>query len=381
MKRVVIIQSVLKEYRIHFFDKLHKRLILNGIELRVIYGQPCKADKYKGDNVEQDPEYGIRVKNFWLFNERALLQPVLHEIISSDLVIVEQANKHLVNYMLMILSLLGLNKTAFWGHGWNRQAEGRSFPSAFKRKTLKFTDWWFAYTDGTKDYLVKEGFPEGKITSVQNSVDTKSIKNDLKSLGREEILNFKKSLGLSRDAKVGLFCGSLYKEKCLEFLINAAVKIREKIPEFSMLIVGDGPDRNIAEEADKRYTWIHYLGPRFGREKALCLGASDLFLMPGLVGLAILDAFAAGLPIVSTDIPFHSPEIEYLADGQNGCITEHNIFIYADKVAMLLADEQARREMGRHAEETGEFFTVERMAENFASGIFKVLNKPFCTIK
>src|SRR2546430_7127029 len=32
----------------------------------------------------------------------------------------------------------------------------------------------------------------------------------------------------------------------------------------------------------------------------------------GRVGLVILDAFAAGLPLVATDLTFHGPEFEYL---------------------------------------------------------------------
>jgi L-malate glycosyltransferase len=39
-------------------------------------------------------------------------------------------------------------------------------------------------------------------------------------------------------------------------------------------------------------------------------------LMPGLVGLAVLDAFADGIPRVTTVIEYHSPEIEYLVPGR-----------------------------------------------------------------
>ena len=49
---------------------------------------------------------------------------------------------------------------------------------------------------------------------------------------------------------------------------------------------------------------------------------SKLFLMPGLLGLAVLDAEVMGLPVVTTRYPWHSPEIAYLRDGETGVIVD-----------------------------------------------------------
>lgn len=48
-------------------------------------------------------------------------QPVLGHVSGADLVIVEQATKLLVNYVLLAQQALGRTKFAFWGHGENFQ--------------------------------------------------------------------------------------------------------------------------------------------------------------------------------------------------------------------------------------------------------------------
>jgi hypothetical protein len=62
--------------------------------------------------------------------------------------------------------------------------------------------------------------------------------------------------------------------------------------------------------------------------------------MPGLVGLTVLDCAAAGIPIVTTAYPYHSPEIEYLRAGGNGLIVDdsRSVGAYAEAVVSVLQD-------------------------------------------
>ena len=65
--------------------------------------------------------------------------------------------------------------------------------------------------------------------------------------------------------------------------------------------------------------WVHWVGPKFGREKTDLMAISDVFLLPGRVGLAILDAFA----VLTTRLDIHCPEIEYLEEDRNVLVTDH----------------------------------------------------------
>jgi glycosyltransferase involved in cell wall biosynthesis len=91
--------------------------------------------------------------------------------------------------------------------------------------------------------------------------------------------------------------------------------------------------------------------------------------MPGLVGLAILDAFTASLPMATTDVPIHSPEIEYLEGGRNGLVTEHNVEAYAQAMVSLLSDRNRLKALQEGAASSGRIYTIENMVERFRRGI------------
>ncbi|MEA5519146.1 glycosyltransferase family 4 protein [Limnoraphis robusta] len=374
MKQVLIVQTLVKQYRVSFFEKLYQALDSEGIKLRVAYGDPSQAELQKSDNVELNSEVGLKVKNYWLFKGKILYQPLWKEIQRSDLIIVEQASRHVINYVLLVLSALKLKKVAFWGHGWDRQAEQENFQEWVKRKVINRVDWWFAYTEGTAQYLREHNVRKDTITIVQNSIDTQQLQDDLLSITANEIAEAKAKYQIEEPDKIGLFCGGLYPNKHWRFLIYSGKLIHEKIPNFKLFILGNGPDRQQLEQIVSEYPWMYYVGSQFEREKALYFSLADVFLIPGLVGLAILDAFVAGLPVITTDLPIHSPEIEYLSSGINGVMTEHSIEEYAQAVIKVMNDHDFYLQLKTGALITAKQYTIEQMVDNFKTGILKGLS-------
>ena len=115
-------------------------------------------------------------------------------------------------------------------------------------------------------------------------------------------------------------------------------------------------------------------GPTFGREKAINLKLAKLLLMPGLVGLAIIDAFAAQVPIVTTNVPYHSPEIDYLIDGVNGEMTADNKEDYADRIVSLLRDENRLSDLRSGCREAARKYAMDAMVTKFAAGVLGALS-------
>jgi glycosyltransferase involved in cell wall biosynthesis len=373
MNRVLIIEAQIKQYRFPFYQGLRTELARSGIELSVGYSDPNPAEASKRDNSDLPPEYGKKVRGYWLFGDKVLLQPLLISALRADLVIVDQANKFVLNHLLLPLSRLGLKRVAFWGHGENFQPEQLRFSEWYRRKTLSTVSWWFAYTERTARYLISNGVSPSRITAVDNAVDTSAIRRDVSSISAEHRIALRKHLGISESARVGIFCGMLDKIKSVPFLLDAAKLIRDRISDFHLILVGGGPDETSIQAAAARVDWIHYMGPQFGKRKSELLAISDILLMPGKVGLVILDAFAAGLPFLTTHLTIHCPEIEYLQQGFNGLLSEPNVSAFANMTASLLQDRESLERLRQGARESGSKYTIENMVTNFELGIRQCL--------
>jgi len=374
-RSVCIVQAVAKQYRLPFFDLLHERLKQKGVALTVVYSAPNKREAERRDAVDLPNAYGHKVNAYWGPGYRILHQPCLTQAMAADLVIVEQASKHVLNYLLAGLRACGFGRMAYWGHGRNWQHDGAEWLEPVKHALLAGADWWFAYTNKVARYVVDSGFPSERVTVVQNSVDVQVFGNAIEAIDDRQRQTLRQNLGIAPDGPVGLFCGSMHPSKKLEFLIEAAMLIRALVPEFHLILVGAGPDDVVASQAAAKYDWIHYTGPLFGTDKAAHFAIADLFLCPGLVGLAVLEAFAASLPLFTTDAPVHSPEIDYLTDSVTGAITEFNAAKYAAAVSTCLTDRARLSRMRMAARQASRNYGLEPMVENFTQGVLACLSR------
>jgi glycosyltransferase involved in cell wall biosynthesis len=375
MKSVLIIEAQMKQYRLPFYERLYERLQDEAIRLTVAYSDPAFEEMEMRDNRHLPSEYGLNVKGSWLLKRRILYQPLFREISSADLVISDHAYRMALTHYLLMLSRLGLKRVAFWGHGKNRRGSGFGFFERCKQRTLNWVTWWFAYTAGTADYLQGQGVPKSKITAVQNSVDTRRIQEYVRSLDPDAKAKVRAKLGIPSNASVGIFVGALQKVKSVPLLLEASLAIRKRVDEFHLIIVGGGPEEEVIRESVRGHAWVHFLGPRFGDEKSELLAIADAFLMPGSVGLAILDAFAAGLPLVTTQLSTHCPELEYLEESRNGLMTAHHPERYAEAVAQLFTDRAKMGALREGARRSAEKYSIENMVENFTDGIVRCLGQ------
>jgi len=376
-RQVAIIYKSLPQYRRRFFELLRERLHQQGVELVLVYGQAGSKDAAKRDTVHLP--WAHRIDNTIVkFAGRELYwQPCLRHIKGADLVIAEQASKLLINYFLQLLHLSGVKKFAFWGHGKNFQAhEGSRAGELVKRMVSNKVHWWFTYNEMSSAVVRELGFPEDRITNVQNSIDTRALIAARQRVGEAQISSLKQGLGIAGD-NVCVFSSSMYREKRLGFLIDACLLVKEQVPDFHMIFIGAGPDDHIVSAASKKHPWLHYVGPQFDDNKVPYFAVAKLLLMPGLVGLGVLDAFALGVPLVTTDLPYHSPEIEYLKNWGNGVVVENSEdpVAYAAAVVSLLNDERLREKLVAGCLESAASYTVEEMVERFAAGVLKALER------
>ena len=372
MARVLIIQTEVKHYRLPFFHGLHTALQQDNIDLRVVYSNSNPVQSLRKDCFDLPPGFGRRVPGYWFFR-RFIYQPIWKEILAADLVISGSEVKYLLNPLLLALSAFKLKRVAFWGLGPNRHPTRSRLAEFVKKPFFTCVDWWFAYTESIAQYLRAEGMPSDHITVVQNATDTGELRRQIDDISDSEVRDARFALTGDPSSKIGLYCGMLHEIKEIPLLIESARLVRSKCPDFHLVIIGNGPLRAWLEGAIAGEPWIHYLGSKFGRESALYYKMADLFLMAGTAGLAVVDSFAARLPLFLTDLPTHPPEISYVIDGENGRIASHNAKDFADSIVVTLSDPEMMERLRRGAAEASSRYTIEAMIENWRTGIKRCL--------
>ena len=195
-KKVLIIQQIIPEYRLAFFDLLKDELEKSNITLDLIYGGSDHSDDIKDVPTllwaKRVPNRSLGIGKFKL-----KWQPLTKYLSDKDLIIVEKANKLLLNYYIIIARKFWKNRLGFWGHGRNLQADPQSAGNRLNKLFLKKCDWWWAYTKSVKDFLVEQRYPPSRITIVQNSIDTHTLRMQLADVNESEIILLKKQLGIT----------------------------------------------------------------------------------------------------------------------------------------------------------------------------------------
>lgn len=371
MTKVLVIQRRMTHYRIPFFEALRHELAVRGCVLVLAYGKANQDELGKQD--ASDIEWAHRLSTKYFLGGRICWQPFSLVSKGADVVVLTPENKLIYNLIPQVFSKK--MKVVLWGHGANLQGNPSSLREKFKRVVAKKADWWFGYTQMSVPLIERSGFPSDRITVLNNSIDTAELAAMCASVRPEALLRLRESIGLTGQ-HVGVYVGSLYEEKRIDFMLEAAAEIRAKVPDFEFLIVGSGPQKPLVEAFCAKQPWAHYLGVRKGQDKVDCIALAQVMINPGLVGLGILDSFVCEVPMLTTDCGLHSPEIAYLNSGVNGLMTSNTLPDYVDAVVDVFKDKSALEKLQAGCRESAKEYTVENMAKNFADGIMQCLQAP-----
>lgn len=367
---VAFVQRHVPHYREAFFSGLHEQLGRDGVSLDVLIG-PAEA---KAAFAEPDHPWlsTIRVRRVAVSGRELLWQDAVRATAAHDLVITELSPRIVSNFALVARARLGGPPVAGFGHGRNfgsSRLPGRATPHGL---LARYVDWWFAYNDFSKDAVASLGFPPERITAVNNTIDATRLQETVDEQRREGMTALRRRLGLE-GAPVAIFCGSLHERKRLSFLFEATVRLREAFRDLAVIVVGDGPCAADVETFASVHTWVHHVGRQIGGDRAKYLAVADVMLMPGLVGLVLIDSFAARVPLITTDWPFHSPEIDYLRHGENGWRSADTLDSYVAAVTQVLRDDELRARLQRGCAEAARRYTLEHMILRFSDGIVAAL--------
>ena len=229
---------------------------------------------------------------------------------------------------------------------------GRTFPD--KRRYL-FAEWvmsHFVYkiavvSDKTGEDLIRyEKIRRQKIITVPNGVDQRLFEEWTEPEAK------KRELGISGRYPILGIGARLVEVKGIEYLLGAVSKLRERYPLILLIIAGTGPWEGRLKAVARELgidDHVAFLGVR--RDMHELLRAFDLYVLPSLsegMPLALLEAMAAGCPVVATKVG-GVPDV--IADGYNGMLVEpRDKDALAKAILGVMEDDEKRnrfRERGR----------------------------------
>ncbi len=150
-------------------------------------------------------------------------------------------------------------------------------------------------------------------------------------------------------------------------LIDALARVRAEVPDVRLLLVGDGAERE-AVRAHARRSGLDGSVELLGSVEDVwpLLAQAHVFVLPSRyepLGIAVLEAMAAGLPVVASAV---GGLREIVQDGITGyLVPPGDAGALADRVTRLLQDTDLATEMGRRGRETAANYRIERAVERY----------------
>jgi len=184
-------------------------------------------------------------------------------------------------------------------HGYT--AENRKIRAfeALDRRCLRSADAVVAVAASVREALARSGVPPDRIHAIENGIDGEAVAREATS-AREAV---RAEWGLAPDEPCVLSLGRLSPEKGQDTLLAAWVRLA--LPRGALVLVGDGASRAGLEAAAAaaRPGSVRFVGWR--TDPWRCLGAADVLVLPSRtegLPLALLEAMAAGIPVVATRV-------------------------------------------------------------------------------
>jgi len=209
------------------------------------------------------------------------------------------------------------------------------------------------------DSLSEHGLPEDKLLVIRNGVPP-AVASDIT---REELLA---QLDLPRDTHLIGTIGRLWPQKRTKFLIWAAELIHLLRKDCCLLVIGDGPERAAVDRyrfAKRGEPYTRILGHRDDVWRILphldvLWQGSSYEGMPN----AVLEAMAAGVPVVATDIAAHR---EIIIPGHTGVLLPiPDRAGFCRETDRLLRDRELAKQLAARArEQVCSEWSVERMVQ------------------
>jgi glycosyltransferase involved in cell wall biosynthesis len=191
--------------------------------------------------------------------------------------------------------------------------------------------------------------------TIPNFVDDDRLNNEIQNVSASDIRSM---YGITDTAPVILVTGRMLSWKGHEVAVRAFAEIYQQYPEARLLLVGDGPERARVEECVRNLgltQCVIFAGEQ--PSPVPFLAASTIFASPLIyadtfvtkegIGVVVLEAMAAGLPVIVSDYPTTR---DFVRNEATGMIVEPGSpAALAKAIRQLIAHPELRNSLGSAA--------------------------------
>ncbi len=214
-----------------------------------------------------------------------------------------------------------------------------------------------------RDQFAKLHLPRERMCVIHNGIDLERFASPAKT-----------DLKLPAGKKIIVQVANVMPDKDFNTLIKATAILSQRRDDFHLILAGRSTDSNemvYAIEREGISNDVTLAGHR--DDIAAIVSSADIFVLSSfgeVQNLSVLEAMAAGTPVIVSDIPAFD---KMVADGTNGMkFPPGDSQALAGAMEELLENPQRRKALSAAALETAKKFSLETMAHNFDRVLRKI---------
>jgi phosphatidylinositol alpha-mannosyltransferase len=223
----------------------------------------------------------------------------------------------------------------------------RAFARVWKRPAV-----WVGVSQASARFLRRYVGPDADVRVIPNGVDVEAFRNA-------------KPLELPPGRRM-LFVGRLEPRKGLQVALAAFARLAPQHPDLYLVVAGEGRERSALDRTPPEVrSRVIELGTVPHADLPRCHAAADVFVSPATgresFGIVLVEAMAAGLPVVASDIPGYREVVRAGVDGL--LVPPGDPQALAEAVGTILTDRDLAQRLSAAARERADAFRWEIVAE------------------
>jgi len=216
--------------------------------------------------------------------------------------------------------------------------EKKGFSRSKREKLFHRADRVIAVSDYIYHTAIAKGCPEHKLIKHSIGIDLEKFNASKQETASPELL----------------FVGRLVEKKGCVYLLDAMKLLAKQYPELKLVIVGDGPLKNMLENKVREDQLnVEFVGRESAESIRARLSKAWVFVAPSItaangdaegLGMVFLEAQALHTPVVSFS---SGGVVEAVENGETGLLSEEkNVSALAENIEFFINSETVRREFG-----------------------------------